>query len=514
MSDWSTTFYFEQELRSSYMNSLTMGLIKPGIYNANAYISTKDSTTPGEQGIYLHIKEGTILVFSNSYDIIGGNAYRNMNRLGSYVVKCVANQDIAPILIAKPNQDFSQIFELDGLLRTVAPTIFVYASFVYNENAAGNITPNFRLAVPSSNPNFAGQTDYFLPTEGQSLSGSADTKISYLILGTLIDTQVLPQIYVDGADWKRTAGVYDGDVAWKNNHIFTARGLPEYSAALSRNYGVGLSTIIFGEKYNRAYFTSGQFYNNSILYQIDGRNWRNIYGQNSLPDTTAPTSASGAICDHIYANKDTAAYTYSNPASLLIAGNANKLLIEIVFLAAHSEYAKAQPQDLTTLLNASSDFTVSRKILPIRLLLDGSSVTSMDTRTCLGTAMQAPNITIVPLDISTRNIERLKSILVNKNILMPVVDMLRQQAQTASPFLDPSIGQTLIPIMITFRKINSAGTNFDDPCSAAVLPVCDNLSACNPANILSFFELQSSGYSIMGTALTVQEAYETLPFLD
>jgi hypothetical protein len=103
---------------------------------------------------------------------------------------------------------------------------------------------------------------------------------------------------------------------------------------------------------------------------------------------------------------------------------------------------------------------------------------------------------------------------------MPVVDKMRQAAETASPFLIPSNGETLVPIAVSFRKVNSGGTDMVDAASSISFPVFKDASgtldtsAVNPSNILSFFELQASSFAIFSTSLSVQEVFDVLPFLD
>ena len=136
MATWSTTFYYEQELRSAYMNNLLKGMLNPGIYNMNAAIYTKDNTNPNEQGVWLHIEPGAQLVFSNGYKVVNNLLERDLSSLGSYLVKCVAEQPV-DIHLASIGADNTAIFQSIGAGRTesIAPVIFVYASLRYVEDA-------------------------------------------------------------------------------------------------------------------------------------------------------------------------------------------------------------------------------------------------------------------------------------------------------------------------------------------------------------------------------------------
>ena len=514
---WSTTFYYEQELRSSYMNNTIKGLIKPGIYNLNAALYTMpyEESAPGSVGVYLRIGKGSTFVFSNGYVVNNGKINRNLDLLGTYLVKCVAETDI-DIHIATPNGDYSAILEetVPGSGISKAPVIFVYATFSYKEDAASSVIPNIRLAVPSSNPYLSTEASYMLPNEDQPEVNMAANE-SYLIIGVLLDNNKQPANYALGNNW-RSSGEYNGRSAWLANHVFTGRGLPEYRGAISRNYGQQLPSVIFGSQYNKLYLTSGSFYYNSVIYQIDGQSWKTLYGQGTSPMTAAPDSTSGFLTDHVYSAPEVSTYTKSLPT---LSGNASKVIVEFLFLAVKSEYARATSIDLSSLLSSSGAFSITRRFLPFRVICDDTPG-NLDPQTALSTDFGLPSTNLIPLDISIKNLDRLKSFLNNKNILMPVVDKMRQNAESASPFLVPTNGESLVPVVISFRKINTSGTDIVEAGSSISYPAftdasgTSGASAVNPANILSFFEIQASSFAIISNSLSVQEVYDVLPFLD
>ena len=513
---WSTTFYYEQELRSSYMNNVVKGLIKPGVYNLNAALYTLpyDEISPGSLGLWLRIKKGSTFVFSNGYEVVDGKLKRNLEQLGSYVVKCVAEDD-TDIHLATPGGNYSAIFEeaVPGSGVPIAPVIFVYASFTYEDDAVSSSKPNFRLAVPSSNEYLGSNLSYMLPNEDWPQAAEAREE-SYLLIGALLDNNKQSANYISASNW-RDASPYEGRSAWLANHVFTARGLPEYKGAVSKNYGQQLAGILFGREYNKLFITSGSFYYNSILYQIDGQNWKTIYGQGGAASTAVPVSSSGAITDHAYGGYAATTYTKALPTL-----TADKLLVEFYFLAVRSEYARAVEMDLSAMFSGTG-FSVTRRVLPYRIECDAPEGIDFNSMTALSEDFGfSAGTSVVPLDTSILNLERLKSYLQNRNVLMPVVDKMRQAAETASPFLIPSNGETLVPIAVSFRKVNSGGTDMVDAASSISFPVFKdasgtlNTSAVNPSNVLSFFELQASSFAIFSTSLSVQEVFDVLPFLD
>ena len=515
MATWSTTFYYEQELRSAYMNNLLKGMINPGIYNINAAVYTKDNSNPGEQGIWLHIEPGAQLVFSNGYKVVNNLLERDIKSLGNYIVKCVAEEPV-DVQLAAIGGTNTAIFQSIGGASTesIAPVIFVYARLKYVEDAASLHEPEFTLAVPSSNEYLESEDSLKLPNEGLAPSdATADTRTAYLILGVLLDNGKYDAPYTSDNDWERAGR--DGQDEWVKGHVFTGQGFTDHGRSMLKSYSEDPASFLYSKHYNRLYLTSGQFYFNSVLYDIDGTEWRAVHGQGTSPASAAPTAVTGMLTDHILSGPSSAAYVKSVPS---LTGLANKLIIEVLFLAVESEYSRPSPSNLTGLLTGSYD--VSKKLLPYRVICDAPAGLELDTTQLYEDYGFLVNTDIVPLDVSLSNIERLKNIIANKNAILPIVDTMRQNALTASPFLDPTVGGTLIPILISFRQVNATATGFTDPQSllSAELFVdasgAVGASGCNPANVLSFFDLQSSSFEVTGAGISAQEVYPTVPFVD
>lgn len=512
---WSTTFYYEQELRSAYMNNLLRGMLNPGIYNMNAAIYTKDSTNPQEQGVWLHIEPGAQLVFSNGYKVVNNLLERDLNSLGNYIVKCVAEEPV-DIQLAAIGDKNTAIFGSTSPSSTesVAPVIFVYAWLKYEEDAQSLSEPTFSLAAPSSNVLLASEASLSLPNEGLSpSSASADTRISYLILGVLLDNGEYEAPYTSDNDWIRTSR--NGQAEWVKGHVFTGQGLPDYGKEILKSYSTDPTAFLYSQRYNRLYLTSGQFYFNSVLYDMDGTDWRSVYGQGGVPGSASPTADTGMLTDHILEGPADTTYTLS---PLNLSGLAGKLVLEVLFLAVESEYSRPQPSDLTRLLTGGYD--VSRKLLPYRVVCDAPDGLELDTTKLYEDYGFSVATAVVPLDVSLNNVERLKAIIANKNAILPIVDTIRQNALTASPYLDPTIGGALIPLLITFRQVNDTEDGFTDPQSFLSGDIFLDArgqpggSACNPANILGFFDLQSSSFEVTNAGISAQEVYPTIPFVD
>lgn len=515
-STWATTFYYGQELRSAYMNNLLKGALNPGIYNLNAAVYTKNSDNQGEQGIWLRINAGAQFVFSNGYDVVNNKLERTLDRLGDYVVKCVAETtvDVPLAIIGGTN---TAIFEATNAVDhiTKAPVVFVYAALQYLEDQETLLTePAFRLAVPSSNEILGTDASLQLPNEGFSPSdASADTRMSYLLVGVLLDNGEFEAPYGAEADWARDGRNADED--WVKGHVFVGQGLQEHGNGMEKVFSKRALSFLFTKQYNRLFLTEGQFYFNTILYDIDGIDWKGAYGQNDSPISAAPTALTGMIADHAIANASSNTYL-SSP--LTLTGQAGKMIIEILFLAVESEYSRSELPDLSGLLTGG--FAVSRKLLPFRVVCNAPSGLELDTTGLWEDyAFTAPRM-VVPLDVSIVNIERLKDILANNNVLLPIVDTMRQNGLSASPFLDPTTGGALVPLLMSFRKVNSTEDGFTDPATLLTgagfndVTGTPGASTCNPANVLSFFDLQDSSFEVTNAGIVAREVYPTIPFID
>lgn len=541
MAIWETTFYYQQELRSSYMNNIINGLIKPGIYNMDAAVYTESNAVEGTKpGVYLKIKEGAVFVFSNKYNIVNNRRIRNLDDIGSYVVKCVLTEDttIALSTLASGSTDIKAPKYLTSEDRI--PVVFIHAAFNYDPENPSSASPVIELVLPSyyrydetTNPTgFSIGLGNKLPNEDISLSAQdayASESYSYLILGALIDKSVpfkgksSLDAYAENNIW-----IGNGQSDWLANHIFTGRGFPEYKDDSLKDNSSQLPSLIFSPFYRNMYLTTGQFHFNSILYEINGPSWKDIYGQGDVgvePLATAPTATTGYITDSVFSDANTLSYTPAGNPNF--AGNENRLVVEFLFMALKSEYSRGGEgvdvyPDLSDLFTSTGE--LSKKILPIRLICDDPQLikdfnTTATSSDCDIQIVFGDSKAYIPLDISKFNIKRLKKMVLNKNITLKVADYIRQYADTQSPFLVPGNGTSLLPLMISFRKINSTGTDYTDKQSSIesvrqlVGGVENTYSAVNPVNVLSYFEMMSGPRSVESASLAAEETFTTLPFL-
>ena len=237
-TNWQFSFYYEQDLRSKYMNHILSGVLQPGIYNAGLevlYYNEPDPTlTEKNSGWYLLIKKGTTLVFRNGYSASEGSLKRDLDSLGTYTIKCTAQDDMYIRLGVEEN----------------ATTIFPYviAKVIYNEEeSVGFREPVFTLArLRNDDDKDIANTFIEKDTSSDSIYSIPDGKgntasyknVSWLMLGYLNNVNVTKD-----AESKISGTAGD----------FIARGLPEYSKSsmisTSPTQASLISTAMYGVNY-------------------------------------------------------------------------------------------------------------------------------------------------------------------------------------------------------------------------------------------------------------------------
>lgn len=526
---WDVTFHFRQELRSEFFNTLLRGIMQPGVYNPNICVYTGEGGN-SDAAIRVKILAGTTLIFSNAFEIYNDGASRYQRSLttfenSEYIVKAVVQSDIDQAVIVADGTNDSFFEQTTGPTPVPnAPVIFIYAFFDYDPANPGSITPSIRFAVPDSNGIITDPATRII-NEDEEVS-SAELNQSYLLLGTLIDTNqyFLPSTsssYISGSVWiTQSVNGRDGQQRWTDNHVFTARGLPDYNRQLSLNSLQDPVSMIFSNEYSRAYLTSGAFSYGGVFHRVSGPSWKDVYDQgNGIPPSSAPAGAStagftGIMFDREYATNAATTYTASTVTPL----PQNKLIIEVYFYSLESQETTPTIQDLTGLFT-SATYEVVRRILPYRLEVDITPAirTALDTRTSMigSNDFNLPGVSIVPLDASLINIERLKDLIANRNIIPPIIDRLRKDEEL-SPFLTADKSDVLIPLAIAFKSTEDTPTPADYEQEGTSRTMFNSAaeSAVNPANILTFLELQASSFSVFGITNLSEDVFSSLTFLD
>ena len=230
-SGWMTTFYYRQDLRSLYMNGVLNAGFKPGIYNADMTLYTINASdqTAEKSGLYLYVKKGTTLIFSNAVSHDANGYHRDLSNIGSYLIKCVATVDqriqIAELSETSGNKN-SALFGNNNTGAKAESRLFLTALMIYNaEDDEGLDAPQFCVAKINSNRQQDEGYYTLLDMEYSLPEGPIQTlnsNLSYLFIGVM-NTPYTDKIYVNGSAWIPNAAE-----DWAKDHVFTARGLPDY----------------------------------------------------------------------------------------------------------------------------------------------------------------------------------------------------------------------------------------------------------------------------------------------
>lgn len=599
--DWMTNFYYGQELRSLYMNGLLNSGFKPGIYNASMYLFIRnagESALP--DGVYLHVKRGTTLVFTNRYNYVNDRYERDINTAGSYVIKSTAFTDIDIPLITLSgagggNEDAINIlgggeaskcakkfyiiaamaYNPDEDLKYQTPTILPVidnASFRINDLSESGINDddklNFYFTIPRKS--FA---QYNIPDGSHTYNGNDSDKMlefGYLTLGCVLDFAKegvggFNGYYTsNGATWLTSTTEFDPCDIWMKNHVFTGRGFPDYRQNYVDSKSELYPDLIPNLTLSEFYFDIPSLVTKNILYQ-NNLDWKGCYeyGYSAEQDRSiyyidnaertrkscykldyrvynsnvSPASPSKSEID--YEDSPYDMIRDINERGLTFTKNISRvdgydisqeevLVVDLVFLSTRQSYSaetSATTEEIENIFlseKANNELLVSgirwysstdfQYINPLDSMIDYSGNSVIES--------------LIPLDIGEDNIDRLKGLLYNRNIIPQIADYMRKHYDE-SPYLNPQESTDLIPACIMFRKFrvvrNEAGevTALEIPSDSSEevsLPTSTSGSSVtagrvHPANILSFFDLQFKTNAVTAVHITQPDTFNVLPVI-
>lgn len=533
-SSWMTSFYWQQDLRSYYMNGLLNASLRAGVYNADiaAFVTKDIDTTTGSniyRGLNLFIKKGTTLVFSNSYkNNSEGRIERDLDDTGTYLIKSFATRDMVVNLIniGDGNSEGNPQDRVFGVgEKKEEAECYVVAYIKYNSESSSNQEdPSFTCFV--KNPGFDntsletaymryfsgdGQTgsdtnaSVYLP-DGQATLGDKDKYIGYLILGVI----------TPAGEWKSYLGastlVWKDDssaTSWASHHTFIGRGLPDYRYSLtSDTNGMSPDLLINISETGKSGESGKSVYRSVILdlrdSVLDGKVLSNTV---AIEDNYRWGGRTGVGESAL--KVDIQSYTNSN----LSANKEGKYVIcDLVYLSSKLKYSNLE-DNLSTILDDSESYSlkdfswISECSSPDAFKVDTSTIINNFYSNSATTSSPYSGATIldggiVPLDVSKVNQTRLLDIIKNKNILGPIINRIRHDSSDAT-------SDTIVPVALIFRafSVGSDGSvTFGDNFTSG--------SEFNPANLLSFFDLQYKAHKINTLNVNVNEVYSVLPTLE
>ena len=559
---WMTTFIYEQDLRSYYMNNILYSLLHTGVYNADISISSNNGI------LFLNIKKGTTLVFSNDYvdikkeveeadntlvsnptsTIIGRSfngkskvSYGNKGESKVSLIKCVALEDMVLRLnyLGASNSLNASTEDLHICANGFNKSVYIYAVIRYSADGTSDsfIKPEFRLLVNndsySSNykeeapvesryfykfmPHTKGtvgklEVDDGNPPDGvdsESLSTSA-RMVNWLMLGVInpIDRE-----------WS-SSSEYSFDGNWYKNHVFTGRGLPEYRYPLSLGREILSPEIMFDtpcmrkEKdrfindhnigYKKIYLDADRIINNGRVYSstID---WRQFYSVGPFRHIS-----------EIKNNTDSETQKL-NPKLVELSFPSIKKYIESEIKDSIEEFVIYDVVFACSRNNiTNSNGTLSERklnLISYRGYTDEGNVCQYFDKNLYEVDSQSRELY---LDISSHNVDNLIGVVTNRDFLSIAIEGLRRDGK-----LDPnSNGESLIPVCIIFRPFYKDAKGKVKPIGIPEVPEGEEedkykyIDCINPVNVLSYFDIAYKMTELNPITVKAQDAFTVIPVMN
>ena len=305
-NNWQFSFYYEQDLRSKYMNHILSGVLQPGIYNAGIelvhYKAQSGEAPDSFDGWYLHIKKGTTLVFSNGYTNAGENdsrLVRDLNTVGSYTIKCTAQEDMYSSRLASTYNNNNT--DLDGC--------YITAKIAYSDQEKTDFTTPVFSIVKALQPEGDNSdvfgfeelskevSNYSIPDGTAASDTSEKMQVSWLMVG-------------------RLNGVKLSDNGFEGS--FVARGLPEYTSAgitekLSLRSASLISSSAYGNNYLPVPVLGSVWVDNDIYSYNDGANisvealyktYSKVFAEENLSKISSLGISDGLLMGFLYKTSD------------------------------------------------------------------------------------------------------------------------------------------------------------------------------------------------------------------
>ena len=557
---WMTTFIYEQDLRSYYMNNILYSLLHTGVYNADISISSSSGI------LFLNIKKGTTLVFSNDYvdikkeveeadntlvpdtssTIIGRSfngkskvSYGNKGESKVSLIKCVALEDM---VLRLNYQGASSSLNASTEDRHISAngfnkSVYIYAVIRYSADGTADsfIEPEFRLLV--NNDSYSSdytkeepvESRYFYkfmpPTKGTVGSLEVDDgnppdgvdSESFSTSARMVNWLMLGIINPIKREWS-SSSEYSFDGNWYKNHVFSGRGLPEYRYPLSLGKEILSPEIMFDTPcmrkdkdrfvndhnigYKKIYLDADRIINNGRVYSstID---WRQFY-------SVGPFKHISEIQNN----------TSSETQKL------NPKLVELSFPPI-KEYIESKTKDYigdfvvydvvfacsrNNITNSNGTLSERKlNLISYRGYTNEGNVCQYFDKNLYEEESPLRESRELYLDISSHNVGNLIGAVTNRDFLSVAIEGLRRDGE-----LDPnSNGESLIPVCIIFRPFYKESDGSNAVVKPIGIPEGDEYIDCiNPVNVLSYFDIAYKMTELNPITVKAQDAFTVIPVMN
>lgn len=557
---WMTTFIYEQDLRSYYMNNILYSLLHTGVYNADISISSSSGI------LFLNIKKGTTLVFSNDYVDIKKEVEEAENTLGSdfsstiigrsfngkskvsygrkgeskvSLIKCVALEDMVLRLnyLGALNSLNASTEDRHISANGFNKSVYIYAVIRYSADGTADsfIKPEFRLLI--NNDSYSSdykkeesvESRYFYkfmpPTKGTVGKLEVDDgnppdgvdSESFSTSARMVNWLMLGIINPIDREWS-SSNEYSFDGNWYKNHVFTGRGLPEYRYSLSLGKEILSPEIMFDTPcmrkseesfvndhkigYKKIYLDADRIINNGRVYSstID---WRQFYSVGPFQHIS-----------EIKSNTDSETQKL-NPKLVELSFPSIKELKEYIedktkdYIGDFVVYDVVFACSRNNITNSNGTLSERKlNLISYRGYTDEGNVCQYFDKNLYEDNPSSSESRELYLDISSHNVDNLIGAVTNRDFLSIAIEGLRKDGK-----LDPnSNGESLIPVCIIFRPFYKGANGVVKPIG---IPEGEKYLDCiNPVNVLSYFDIAYKMTELNPITVKAQDAFTVIPVMN
>lgn len=557
---WMTTFIYEQDLRSYYMNNILYSLLHTGVYNADISISSSSGI------LFLNIKKGTTLVFSNDYvdikkeveeaentlvpdtssTIIGrsfnGKSKVSYGRKGESkvsLIKCVALEDMVLRLnyLGALNSLNASTEDRHISANGFNKSVYIYAVIRYSADgtAYSFIKPEFRLLI--NNDSYSSdykkeesvESRYFYkfmpPTKGTVGKLEVDDgnppdgvdSESFSTSARMVNWLMLGIINPIDREWS-SSNEYSFDGNWYKNHVFTGRGIPEYRYSLSLGKEILSPEIMFdtpcmrksGERfvndhkigYKKIYLDADRIINNGRIYSstIDWRQFYSVGPFNHISEIQNNTSSETQKL---------------NPKLVELSFPSIKELKEYIedktkdYIGDFVVYDVVFACSRNNITNSNGTLSERKlNLISYRGYTNEGNVCQYFDKNLYEDNPSSSESRELYLDISSHNVDNLIGAVTNRDFLSIAIEGLRKDGK-----LDPnSNGESLIPVCIIFRPFYKEANGVVKP--IGIPEGEDYLDCINPVNVLSYFDIAYKMTELNPITVKAQDAFTVIPVMN
>ena len=403
--------------------------------------------------------------------------------------------------------------------------------------------------------------DKFRIPDGVGTFNESTSQTCYLFLGTLTRKKTATTLKYLGAsgDW-----IAKGGEKFIEDYIFTGRGFPEYRQTSEQFSSVFKPDFTFShdtfspttgtttETVPDYYLSAESMSLGSNVFSTDkGYNWRGYFG---LESGTPPNSAK---------------FTFHNWSSSLPSPGSNTepnelLITNLVYLSVHNRtleetteellgsllkknntevptlesfswvtYGKDSDENKIPQIFNPNQFDIKALNSEAEIVVDSepwdathnkvnisfsenayhSKLETPKHTTTTSSSYILSGVPTINLDTNVSNIERLASIIENKNVVPTVIEYIRRHRNEfnnkAENHMDASKCSSIIPVALAFRKFKKVDDAWKSIDSVSTLK-----GTVHPSNILNFFDLQSSAMKVFDVSIETSDVYTILPVID